>query len=107
MGFDATKSGVRSDINITPLVDVVLVLLIIFMVVTPMLQRGKSVELPRAKHASAGQGPEPAFISVTRDGQVYVEQEKTPASEEQLRAAMREANEGGKRVMLKADMETE
>jgi len=62
-----SKGGVRSDINITPLVDVVLVLLIIFMVVTPMLQRGKSVDLPKAKHAVTGQGEvEPAFISVTR-----------------------------------------
>jgi biopolymer transport protein ExbD len=63
------KSGVRSDINITPLVDVVLVLLIIFMVITPMLQRGKHVELPKARHAAKGQsGPEPLFISVTTDG---------------------------------------
>jgi biopolymer transport protein TolR len=102
-----TKGGVRSDINITPLVDVVLVLLIIFMVVTPMLQRGKSVELPKAKHAIAGQGAEPAFISVTRDGQVYIEQNKQPASNEELIAAMKEANEAGKRVMLKADIDTE
>jgi biopolymer transport protein ExbD len=101
------KGGVRSDINITPLVDVVLVLLIIFMVVTPMLQRGKSVELPKAKHAIAGQGAEPAFISVTRDGQVYIEQDKQPASREDLIAAMKGANEAGKRVMLKADVETE
>ena len=108
MGMDVgAKGGVRSDINITPLVDVVLVLLIIFMVVTPMLQRGKSVELPKAKHAIAGQGAEPAFISVTRDGQVYVEQEKQPATKEELIAAMKEANEAGKRVMLKADIDTE
>ena len=53
MGMDVgAKGGVRSDINITPLVDVVLVLLIIFMVITPMLQRGKSVELPKARHAT-------------------------------------------------------
>ena len=102
-----TKGGVRSDINITPLVDVVLVLLIIFMVVTPMLQRGKSVELPKARHARAGEGPEPAFVSVTRDGKVYVEQEKQPATAEELIRAMKEANEQGKRVMLKADIETE
>jgi len=109
MGFDATKSGVRSDINITPLVDVVLVLLIIFMVITPMLQRGKSVELPKAKHAVQGQGEvEPAFISVTRDGNVYVEQEKQPASKEELMTAMKDvAQTPGKRLMLKADMETE
>src|SRR5437667_11948951 len=109
MGFDATKSGVRSDINITPLVDVVLVLLIIFMVITPMLQRGKSVDLPKAKHAATapGGGPEPVFVSVTRDGQPYVEQEKTPANDEALMAALRAAVAQGKRVMVKADMETE
>jgi biopolymer transport protein TolR len=42
-----TDKGLRSEINITPLVDVMLVLLIIFMVITPMLQRGKAVQLPR------------------------------------------------------------
>jgi biopolymer transport protein ExbD len=104
-----TKGGVRSDINITPLVDVVLVLLIIFMVVTPMLQRGKSVELPKARHAIQGQGEaEPAFVSVTRDGNVYVEQEKNPATKEELLAAMKEVAETpGKRLMLKADIDTE
>ena len=110
MGMDVgSKGGVRSDINITPLVDVVLVLLIIFMVVTPMLQRGKSVDLPKAKHAVTGQGEvEPAFISVTKDGSVYVEQEKQPATNEELLAAMKGVAETpGKRMMLKADMETE
>ena len=103
------KGGVRSDINITPLVDVVLVLLIIFMVVTPMLQRGKSVELPKAKHAIAGgeNQPDPLFISVTKDGQVYIEQDKQPASREDVTAAMKGAVEARKRVMLKADVDTE
>ncbi|SRR6266849_4811376 len=108
MGMDVeSKGGVRSDINVTPLVDVVLVLLIIFMVVTPMLQRGKSVELPKAKHAAVGQGPEPAFVSVTKDGEVYVEQEKTPATREQVMEAMKSATSNGKRVMIKADVDTE
>jgi len=107
MGFDATKSGVRSDINITPLVDVVLVLLIIFMVITPMLQRGKSVELPKAKHAVAGHGAEPAFVSVTKTGEVFLEQDKTPATQEQVVAALREAGEAGKRVMIKADTDSD
>jgi biopolymer transport protein TolR len=104
-----TKGGVRSDINVTPLVDVVLVLLIIFMVITPMLQRGKSVDLPKARHAVANktQGPDPLFISVTRDGAAYVESDKTAATPEQLTAAMREAVAAGKRVMIKADSQTE
>ena len=108
MAMDVGKSGVRSDINITPLVDVVLVLLIIFMVVTPMLQRGKHVDLPKARHAVAvnGQG-EPAFISVTRDGSVYVEQDKQPATREQVIDAMKAAGAEGKRVMVKADGEAE
>jgi len=101
------KSGVRSDINITPLVDVLLVLLIIFMVITPMLQRGKSVELPKARHAVTGQGAEPAFISVTKTGDVFVEQDKTPATQEQVVTAMREAAEAGKRVMIKADTDAD
>jgi biopolymer transport protein ExbD/biopolymer transport protein TolR len=102
-----SKGGVRSDINVTPLVDVVLVLLIIFMVITPMLQRGKSVDLPKARHAAVGQGPEPAFVSVTKDGQVYVEQDKTPSSREQVMEAMKAAVAAGKRVMVKADVDTE
>ena len=106
MAVGASK-GPRSDINITPLVDVVLVLLIIFMVITPMLQRGKSVELPKAKHAVTGQGAEPAFISVTKTGEVFVEQDKTPATQEQVVAAMREAAEAGKRVMIKADTDSD
>ncbi|MCX5732142.1 MAG: biopolymer transporter ExbD, partial [Deltaproteobacteria bacterium] len=46
MSMDVGSKSVKSDINVTPLVDVVLVLLIIFMVITPMLQRGKPVTLP-------------------------------------------------------------
>ena len=107
MAMDLGKSGVRSDINITPLVDVVLVLLIIFMVITPMLQRGKSVELPKARHASTGPQGEPAFVSVTKDGSVYIEQDKKPASQEEVIAALRGAAEAGKRVMLKADADAD
>ena len=49
MSVGGPSGGPKAEINVTPLVDVVLVLLIIFMVITPMLQRGKSVELPKAK----------------------------------------------------------
>jgi biopolymer transport protein TolR len=46
MSMELGDKGLRSDINVTPLVDVMLVLLIIFMVITPMLQKGKAVQLP-------------------------------------------------------------
>jgi biopolymer transport protein ExbD/biopolymer transport protein TolR len=68
--------GVRSDINVTPLVDVVLVLLIIFMVVTPMLHRGVDLELPKTKHHSTRQDTgEQLVVSVRADG-VYIEADK-------------------------------
>jgi biopolymer transport protein ExbD/biopolymer transport protein TolR len=47
MAMQLNDKGLRSDINVTPLVDVMLVLLIIFMVITPMLQKGKAVQLPQ------------------------------------------------------------
>ena len=67
--------GVKADINVTPLVDVVLVLLIIFMVVTPMLQRGKDVRLPKAaqKEQQEGQSADPLILSMTPDKKMYLE----------------------------------
>lgn len=64
---------VQSDINVTPLVDVVLVLLIIFMVVTPLIASGVTVDLPRTVHHSrkADDGKD-IIISVTKDRQLYV-----------------------------------
>src|SRR5437660_14489 len=50
MAINLGDKGLRSEINVTPLVDVMLVLLIIFMVITPMLQRGKAVQLPRVEN---------------------------------------------------------
>ncbi len=54
MGMDlgGAKGGVKSDINVTPLVDVMLVLLIIMMLVAPMLQQGVSLQLPKANNTS-------------------------------------------------------
>jgi biopolymer transport protein ExbD len=71
------RGGVKSDINVTPLVDVVLVLLIIFMVVTPLLQRGKSVTLPPSKIVDKDQkGGDPLLLSITSDKMVWVDKEK-------------------------------
>ncbi|MDP2317680.1 MAG: biopolymer transporter ExbD [Pseudomonadota bacterium] len=68
------KGGAMADINVTPLVDVVLVLLIIFMVVTPMLSSGVDVDLPKAKTAEEEKDMgQHLVISVKGDGTVYVD----------------------------------
>ncbi len=77
MSMDVGGKGVKSDINVTPLVDVVLVLLIIFMVITPLLQRGKAVQLPKARLISElKQGGDPLLLSVTPDGRTWLEKKE-------------------------------
>lgn len=74
-----------SEINVTPFVDVMLVLLIIFMVAAPLLTGGVPVELPKAKGKQLQTNKEPLVISVTRSGQVFLgQEEKTPMSLDEL-----------------------
>jgi biopolymer transport protein TolR len=104
MSAGGGKGKVKSEINVTPLVDVVLVLLIIFMVVTPMLQRGKDVKLPNAtKQKEEDSKSDPMIVSVTSDKKIYLE--KDPFDEEGLRIAMtgKLQAEPFKQVLLKGD----
>ncbi|PTL36444.1 protein TolR [Candidatus Methylomirabilis limnetica] len=73
-----------SEINITPLVDVTLVLLIIFMVTTPMLQRGTDVQLPTAQ-ASQVKEEERITLTVTRDSRILVNNEEVPRKDLETR----------------------
>jgi biopolymer transport protein TolR len=107
MAAGGNKGGPKGDINVTPLVDVVLVLLIIFMVITPMLQRGKDVRLPQAKNITkekSGGASDPLILSVTPDKKMWVE---TDAFEDEakMEARLKEtfAKEPGKRILLKGD----
>ena len=81
MAFSMNKQSraPMADINVTPLVDVMLVLLIIFMVTAPMLQEGVSVELPQAKGAPLDkvQQNDEIIISVSGNGEIYVNEKKT------------------------------
>jgi biopolymer transport protein ExbD/biopolymer transport protein TolR len=104
MSMDFSGKGVKSDINVTPLVDVVLVLLIIFMVITPLLQRGKAVVLPRAKNLSElKKGGDPILLSVTSDGKVFIDKKEVQKKDisEALVAEM--SNLPGAPVMMKGD----
>jgi biopolymer transport protein TolR len=95
---------VKGDINVTPLVDVCLVLLIIFMVVTPMLQQGVDVLLPEGAHAEKKPGKEgDLIISIKQDGTVFVGQDWIP--ERNLVTYLRAEHQKNpnRAVMLKAD----
>jgi biopolymer transport protein TolR len=104
MGVGGSKEGVKAEINITPLVDVVLVLLIIFMVVTPMLQRGKDVRLPEVRQPDKeNKDGDPLILSVTKDRKMYVERDEL--GEDALLKRLREelTAQPGRKVLLKGD----
>ena len=93
-----------ADINVTPLVDVMLVLLIIFMVTAPMLHQGVAVALPKTETTNLPSTiQDPIILSITREGLYYINE--TPVARgllrERLRAFIRQRGE--RTVFLKAD----
>ena len=72
-GFDSRgNSGSIAQINVTPLVDVMLVLLVIFMVTAPIIQQGVSVELPKTKAAPLAGMEDPLVVGIAKNGSVYL-----------------------------------
>src|SRR5207248_7011113 len=67
-----------SDINVTPLVDVVLVLLVVFMVTAPLLAVGVPVELPQTQAPPINEPKEPLVITVNRDGAIFIQEATVP-----------------------------
>jgi biopolymer transport protein TolR len=95
---------IKGDINVTPLVDVCLVLLIIFMVVTPMLQQGVDVLLPEGAHSEKKPGKEgDLIISIKPDGTVFVGQDWIPDRNLATYLKAEHAKDANRAVMMKAD----
>ncbi|HWY03115.1 MAG TPA: biopolymer transporter ExbD [Candidatus Acidoferrum sp.] len=98
---------VSSEINVTPMVDVMLVLLIIFMVVTPMLQKGISVDMAPVNNPEQmpdADKEDALLVSITRDGKVYFGSEQMAVDNLTGKVKDRLANKPDKRVYVKADM---
>ena len=106
MGFGGTQKGPRSEINVTPLVDVVLVLLIIFMVIIPMTQVGYDVATP-PKVTHVLPAPDEAQLIVRMDdkGQIFINREQVPEAQFEGRFRDSIKNRESKMVFFAADGE--
>ena len=100
------SSGIKSDINVTPLVDVMLVLLIIMMIVAPLLQQGVPVELPRADNsAEKPETQDQTGVTIDRSKAVYLNAVPVPAGQLQSRITTVLEDKSDKIVIIKADQE--
>jgi len=107
MAVGDKKGGAIADINVTPMADIMIVLLIIFMVITPMLQKGVDVKLPTAANSKEKKDEQKTItLAIRKDGVVYLGSKKIERREElipQIKEALEDAPEGARIVFLKAD----
>ena len=106
MDVGGTKGGLKADINVTPLVDVMLVLLIIMMLIAPMLQQGVSVKLPQASNtADKPETQDQTVVAVTSDRRLYLN--GVPIQEGELQSKIQTLMETKKEkiVLIKGDEE--
>ena len=107
MGGGGGRGEVTSEINVTPMADVMLVLLIIFMVITPMLQKGQTVELARTKNPidmKEADRDDAVLVTVTRDGKLYLGQEKVSVDVLATKVNDLLASRLEKKVFVKSDL---
>jgi biopolymer transport protein ExbD/biopolymer transport protein TolR len=106
MASKLQTQGAVSDINVTPLVDVMLVLLIIFMVITPMLQKGVSVDLARVNNPrlmQAADKEDATVLAITRDGKIYLGSDTIALDKITTKVKDRVADKLDKTVYIKSD----
>jgi biopolymer transport protein TolR len=104
MDIGGAKGGIKSDINVTPLVDVMLVLLIIMMIVAPLLQKGAPVRLPTAANSTdKPETQDQTVVAVTAKGEYYVNGVPIPDTDLQRRVTDIIENKTDKIVLIKAD----
>jgi biopolymer transport protein TolR len=92
-----------SEINVTPFVDVMLVLLIVFMVTAPLLTVGVPVDLPKTHAQALGQDREPLTVSLRRDGKIYLQNTMVPEDTLVSKLTAIAANGYDQRIFVRAD----
>jgi biopolymer transport protein TolR len=103
MGGQNNNRAVMAEINVTPLVDVMLVLLVIFMVTAPMMQQGVQVNLPKADSKAMAPADAPVVVTVDKAGKVFIDKEEIPAGQLRTRLSAMFATRTKKEVFLNAD----
>lgn len=106
MSMNAGKTGLVSEINVTPFVDVMLVLLIIFMVATPMMTEGLEVDLPQTKQVEVLPSEvDHMILTVKRDGRIFLEEYAIDNMEDLESYLIRLVKEKNKTLFMQADRE--
>jgi biopolymer transport protein TolR len=102
--FSSRRDGTAiSQINVTPFVDVMLVLLVIFMVTAPIIQQGVQVNLPETKAGAIAGEEDPLVVSITEKGQVYLNDNQIKLAELKFKLQAIRKLQMGKEVFLRAD----
>ena len=108
MAVDASSSreaATISQINVTPLVDVMLVLLVIFMVTAPIIQQGVQVNLPQTKSSAIPGAEEPLIVTVAKNGKVYLNDNVVTLAELGTKLQAIKKLQADKQVYLRADQD--
>ncbi len=92
-----------SEINVTPMVDVMLVLLVIFMVAAPMMTTGVTVDLPKAEASAVAGQDEPLTVTVTADGKVYIQKTVVPLEEFRTKLQAVTSQKKDTRIFVRGD----
>jgi len=101
------KNKLNAEINVTPLVDVMLVLLIVFMIAAPLLSVGVPIELPKTDAKSLPSQQEPITITVDFDGKIFLQEEEIVLADLATRLVAISGNGYDERIYLRADQDSD
>jgi len=103
IGSRHSDRQIMSQINVTPFVDVMLVLLVIFMITAPMMQQGMQVNLPKTDAKAMEVKDEPVVVTIDRSGRAFIDKAEIPPGQLKGKLAAIFSSRSKKEVFLKAD----